>query len=206
MVPAPDRRPPVEPEIALVRTISKGRSRGRPPSRRQIASWSALPAGATAAAALAVGLLAAAACAPPDEEILSRREAERRAEIERALVAYLPDLAEAYATGDVAALRVWAVDRLVAQIQRRIAELGDQGLILDATFRELTVEELVNWEAFSLVTTLEVWDLRYESLGTGVPVSERPGARSRVQYQVRKEEGRWRVFHRELVQDLSAEH
>lgn len=153
--------------------------------------------------AVGLGILLAPACGPRDEEADSRREGERREEIQRALTDYLPLLGEAYSTGDVELLRPWAVERVMAQVHKRISDLRDQGLVLQATFHDLTVEELVTWSRdFAMVTALETWDLRYESLGTGVEVSDRPGVRSRVQYQLRKEDDRWRVFHRDLIQEF----
>ena len=54
-----------------------------------------------------------------------------------------------------------------------------------------------------VVTTLETWDLTYYATGGESVISDRPDNRSRVAYQVKKEDGRWRVFHRELKQELS---
>lgn len=162
--------------------------------------------GGTLALALGLGLTLAPACRPHDEEAQAQRDAERRAEIQQALTEYLPQLGQAYSSGDVELLRPWAVERVMAQVHKRIGDLQEQGLVLQATFHELTVEEMVTWsQDFALVTAMEIWDLRYESLGTGVLVSDRPGVRSRVQYQLRKEGDRWRVFHRDLVQEFDAD-
>jgi hypothetical protein len=155
--------------------------------------------------ALAVPLGVAAGCAPSDED-RTAAESERRREIQQTLEEYLPVLADSYRTGDVEQLRPWAVERVMAQVHKRVLDLRDQGMVLDPTFHELTVEELTAWgHDFALVTTLEIWDLRYRSSGTGVAVSDRPGLRSRVQYQLKKVEGRWRVFHRDLIQEFDAD-
>ncbi|HVS02343.1 MAG TPA: IMS domain-containing protein [Thermoanaerobaculia bacterium] len=129
--------------------------------------------------------------------------ATEREEIRQALERYLPVLAEAYASGNVELLRPYAVERVLAQVQKRVADLLAQGLVAAPQFESLEIEELTTWgNDFAMVTTLETWDVTYRSSGSGTVVSSRPGSRSRVRYQLKKVDERWTVFHRELKQEL----
>jgi hypothetical protein len=152
-------------------------------------------------------VLLAACAAPGDEEgAEAAASPQTQAEIEAQLRAYLPVLSHAYASGDIEPLRAYAVERVMAQVEKRVSDLAAGGMVLDPDLRELTVEKVVTWgNDFAMVTTLETWDLHYVSAGAGAPISERLGTRNRVQYQLKKLDGRWTVFHRELQQEFDAE-
>ena len=124
-------------------------------------------------------------------------ESEIRATLEQ----YLPLMATAYATGDVASLNTHAAEREVATVFKRIKEVRLRGERLEPTFRSLTIEQVTAWGySNAYATTLEVWDLRlYASHGEN-PVVETLEQRSRVKYQLRRVDDHWIVFYRELIQ------
>ncbi len=53
--------------------------------------------------------------------------------------------------------------------------------------------------ANAYVTTVEVWDIRTYAAGSDNVVRQALDQRNRVKYQLRRENGRWRVFWRQLV-------
>jgi len=131
---------------------------------------------------------------------------EQRVEIEALLAEYLPALASTYADGNVERIRPFAVERVMAQVMKRIVDLSDAGLVLEPELESVVIEELHGWgNDFAIVTTFEVWNLRYYAAGGDALVSERVGNRSRVKYQLKVTDGRWRIFHRALEQDLDDE-
>jgi hypothetical protein len=153
---------------------------------------------------LAVGVALVVSCGGPaqQESTPADREAAK-AQIQGDLETFLPRLADAYRTGEVERIRGYGVEKVMAQVEKRIRDLQVQGMVLEPRFDSLTIEELVLWGHDSaIVTTLEVWDLRYYSTGSHTLVSEDVGAKSRVEYQLKREKGRWLVFHRELKQEL----
>jgi hypothetical protein len=124
-----------------------------------------------------------------------------KTEIRATLEQYLPIMAAAYASGDVAPLNTYAAEREVATVQKRIKEVRVRGERLEPTFRSLTIEKVTAWGySNAYATTLEVWDLRlYASHGEN-PVVETLEQRSRVKYQLRREDDHWIVLYRELIQ------
>lgn len=130
--------------------------------------------------------------------------ASDRREVQAMLEEFLPALAEAYATGDLEPLRPYAVERVLAYTEKRISDMMGQGMVLRPRFQSLVVEDLKTWgNDFGVVTTIETWDLTYYASGGESVISDRPGVKSRVAYQVKKEGGRWMVFHREMKQELA---
>ena len=130
--------------------------------------------------------------------------AEDRQEIRTMLERFLPALAAAYSSGDMEPLRPYAVERVLAYTQKRVTDIANQGMVLEANFDGLVIEDLRTWgNDFGIVNTLETWDLTYHPAGGGSVISDRPDTKSRVAYQVKKEGGQWRVFHRELKQELT---
>jgi hypothetical protein len=137
-------------------------------------------------------LLALAACASSEEQ--ERVDTES---IAAALEVYLPRLGRAYATGDLAPLEGLAAQKEIAAIEKRIHDLAEQGRILEATFRGLTIEEATIFNyANAYVTTVEVWDLRSLATGSREQLAEETGQRNRVKYQLKREGDSWRVLFR----------
>ncbi len=122
-------------------------------------------------------------------------------EIQETLEQYLPMMATAYASGDIAPLNTYAAEREVATVAKRIKEVRLRGERLEPTFHSLTIEKVTPWGySNAYVTTLEVWDLRLFASHGENPVVETLEQRSRVKYQLRREEDHWIVFYRELIQ------
>lgn len=139
-------------------------------------------------------LPALAACRPSE----TTRAAEMEG-IRQSLQAYLPRLGEAYATGDATLLEGYAVEKEVASVARRIRELAHQGILLEPTLKELTLEEVEVWShANAYATTVEVWDIRELTVGSGTLISEELNQRSRVKYQLKREGDRWLILYRQL--------
>lgn len=157
---------------------------------------------ATVRVALAVlaafGLLTLA-CGP--EEV----KEEDRAGLTASLNGYLPTLAQAYTSGNVEPLRAYAAEKEVARVFTRVSELAEEGKYVDATFHQMTVEDVVVWShANAFVTTVEVWELKVRAYGSDTLLGEDVRQTSRVKYQLKRRSGDdWQVLHRELVQVLS---
>lgn len=149
----------------------------------------ALVAGAFAAA------LALGACGPPSTEEV---EADRE-EIHAFLAEYLPRMAEAYETGELEPIEPYTTLKERETIKKRIRDLAKQGSVLAPELVSLEVEEVVTWSVVNaFVTTVEVWNVRVVAAGSDRVVREELGQSNRVKYQLKREEGRWRVFGREL--------
>jgi hypothetical protein len=143
---------------------------------------------------LLLAAILAAACAPSAEEV-----AVDKAEIQEALVAYLEVLGEAYATGNLELLREYAAEKEIASIERRMRSRLAEGITLEPTLQEVTVEEVDIWSySNAYVTTVELWDLEVYTSGTHLLVSETRGQPNRVRYQLLREAGRWMVLYREV--------
>jgi hypothetical protein len=156
------------------------------------------------AAILAVAICSGCGGGGGEQDSPAAASAADRQEIQRTLEEFLPLLAEAYATGDLEPLSPYAVERLRAYTAKRIDDLRGQGLVLRPRFHSLVIEDLKTWgNDFGVLTTLETWDLTYHAAGGDTVVSDRPAVKSRVVYQVKKEGGRWRLFHREMKQELT---
>ena len=113
-----------------------------------------------AAGALAALLLTGCARMGPDPEVDNK-------EVEATLRAYLPELAEAYATGNVEGLKSLTVPKEIARIRHQADQLSDQGKVYVPEFKEVTIEKVTIFQhANAAVTTLEVWDVRSYALGS----------------------------------------
>jgi hypothetical protein len=132
----------------------------------------------------------------------SKEQAEvDRDEIQATLQAYLPLLGEVYATGDLSLLEGWAAEKEISRIHKRIEDLSIQGRRLVPTFRSLTVEKANVWNYSNCyVTTLEVWDLEVRATGTEQVLSSQFEKADRVQYQLKRQDDRWRVLFRTIQQ------
>jgi hypothetical protein len=128
-------------------------------------------------------------------------EEATKEEIKISLESYLPLLGEAYATGNLEFLRDWAAEKEMARVYKRVDELAATGRTLVPTFRQLTVEEFNVWNySNAYVTTLEIWDLEVYATGTEQILSQEHEQPNRVKYQLKREDGRWRVLFR-TIQD-----
>jgi uncharacterized protein YgbK (DUF1537 family) len=145
-------------------------------------------------AALCAGL-AAGACGEPSAE----DTAEDREAIQAFLEEYLPKLAEAYRTGEVAALDPVAAAKEQEKVARRVQELAKTGEVLAPVLESVQVEDVTVWnEVNAYATTVEIWDVRTYALGTERVVREQLAQANRVKYQLKRSGGRWRVFWREV--------
>jgi hypothetical protein len=145
-------------------------------------------------AALCAGL-AAGACGEPSAE----DTAEDREAIQAFLEEYLPKLAEAYRTGEVAALDPFAAAKEQEKVARRVQELAKTGEVLAPVLESVQVEDVTVWnEVNAYATTVEIWDVRTYALGTERVVREQLAQANRVKYQLKRSGGRWRVFWREV--------
>lgn len=147
-----------------------------------------------AALLLTAPLLAGCSQAGPDPEV-------DRGEIEAAIRAYLPRLAQAYATGNLEPLKELAVEKEVAHVRQRVSELTDQGQIYEPELREMTVESVSVWQyANAFVTTVEVWDVRSYALGSRTLLSEALDQRNQVKYQLKRKDDGWKILYRDLAE------
>lgn len=122
------------------------------------------------------------------------------AEIATLLGSYLPRLADAYRTGDLTILEGLATEKEIAELDKRIADLADQGREVRPTLQSFDIEDINIWSyANAFVTTIEVWDLRVYATGTDQVLSEVDGQRSRVKYQLKRREEGWQVLYRQIV-------
>jgi hypothetical protein len=127
--------------------------------------------------------------------------AEARREIEGMLSEYLPVLADAYREDDPLRLSDWVAEKEIARVHKRIEELADQGSSIQPTFHSVTVEDVRIWgNANAFATTVEVWDLKSVAIGTGIVVQKIDGQVNRVRYQLKKDQGRWRVLFRTIAE------
>lgn len=144
--------------------------------------------------ALAPCCLALVACGPS----AARQEADKES-IRSSLEAYLPHLAEAYATGDTATLKGLAAEKEIASVDKRIRDLASEGRSLRPTFHDLTVQDVTVWGyANAYATTSEVWDLQLFAVGTDRRISQEIGQHSVVKYQLKREDDHWLVLFRAI--------
>jgi hypothetical protein len=140
-------------------------------------------------------LVTLTACGGPTPEETAADEEE----IEAFLEEYLPRLAEAYRTGDASGLEPYAAAKEQATIEMRARALAKGGEVLAPVLDSVQVEDVRVWQSVNAyVTTLEVWDIRTYATGTENVVREQLDQANRVKYQLRRKDGRWRVFWREI--------
>lgn len=150
--------------------------------------------GAILAALLAISL--AAGCGPSEKKVAADRD-----EIQAFLEGYLPKLAEAYATGDLAVLEGFAAAKEVARVEKRLEDLRQSGRVLEPTFHQVTVEQINPWNyANAFVNTVEVWDLELFAYGSHEKLSEEIGQSSRVKYQLKREGDSWLILFRTIAE------
>lgn len=133
-------------------------------------------------------------CTPAGDQ--RRRQVES---VTAALEAFLPRLAETYASGDPELLTGLAAPAEIAAVEQRLAELAAQGRSLEVTLRDLTVERLtLISHSTAQVTTVETWDVRLFAGGSGEPLEEELGQRNRVRYQLKRTPDGWLVVSRTI--------
>ena len=139
-------------------------------------------------------LILALGCGPSP-----RRQAADREAIHAMLSAYLPKLAEAYATGDAQTLKPLAAEKEISSVAKRIGDLADQGRVLKPSLRSFTIEAVEIWNATNAyVTTVEIWDLHVYASGTDTQLSQELEQSNRVKYQLKRENGQWFVLYRTI--------
>lgn len=145
---------------------------------------------------LTAGLLLSGCSAPGADEI-------DKAEVEALLLEYLPKLGEAYAQADASIIEPWAVPKEVARIELRIEELEARGQVYEPVFESLEVVSISPWNySNAFVTTLEVWDVTAYTLVSRQVVNQVLDQKSRVKYQLKRQDDGWVVLYRELEKNL----
>lgn len=114
------------------------------------------------------------------------------------LEGYMGGLAVAYRSGNVEALRPFAVEKELATVFKRVSDLMEQeGRIVDSTLKSFEVEKSTIWNhSNAFATTMEVWDIRALASGSESVMSEALGQRNRVKYQLKRTDEGWRVLYR----------
>lgn len=142
----------------------------------------------------ALPALALALCAACGETTDSR---ERDA-IQEALRAYQPKLAEAYATGNVEAVRGFATAAEMDNLERKVMDRAADGKVLEVHPKSLEVEALNTNNGTPVVLTLETWDLELYAAGSHQLIKQGREQRYRVRYRLQREGTGWRVDRREV--------
>lgn len=116
------------------------------------------------------------------------------------LGAYLPRLADAYRTGNLGILEDLASEKEIAELDKRISDLAEQGRDVRPTLESFDIEDVTIWSySNAFVTTIEVWDLEVFATGTDRLLSEVEDQRSRVKYQLKRRDEGWLVLYRQIV-------
>lgn len=125
-------------------------------------------------------------------------EADARA-IHAVLEGYMGALAVAYRTGNVEALRPFAVEKEMAMVFKRVSYLMEQeGRVVESTLKRFEIEKSTVWNhSNAFATTMEVWDIRALASGSETVVSEALDQRNRVRYQLKRTDEGWRVLYRQ---------
>lgn len=146
--------------------------------------------------AVAAGVwLLAAACGPSAVE----REAADREEIQALLEDYLPELGRAYTEQDADLIAPWVAPKEIARVNQRIEELYGIGSVLEPVFHRVAVEDLQVWNnSNAFVTTVETWDVLRYATGTMELIGEDVDQTQRVRYQMKRENGAWKVLYRTI--------
>ncbi len=138
------------------------------------------------------GLLVMAACGDPEVKAAAERQ-----EIQSTLEAYLPKLAEAYATGTSYPLYGLAAEKEMSVVEKWVREVRQGGREIHATFHGLTIEDVTSWgHANAYVTTLESWTVKLYSGGGQHELSSEE-RQDRVRYQLKRGENGWLVLYRQ---------
>lgn len=159
-----------------------------------------LPAAAVAAVAALALLATLAACRPAEEDVAVEEEAIR-AVIDR----YADLLSQAYAFTDSSLLEPVASQRERAAVEVNIRQLADRGQRIATDLKEMQIEEIGMSDLDNAyVQTFELWEIRVMDLGSERVVSVDPNQRNRVRYQLKRQDGVWRVLWRQRLDESGA--
>lgn len=118
---------------------------------------------------------------------------------------YLPKVGEAYAKQDPKIIAPWAVPKEVARIGTRIEELEIKGQYYVPTLDSFEVVSISPWNySNAFVTTLEVWDVSAYTVGSHRLVTQVLDQKSRVKYQLKRQDDGWVVLFRELEEAIES--
>ncbi len=166
----------------------------QPPLRRR--PLRLRPLAAAAAAAMLV-VLAAAACRPTPQEVAADKQ-----EVRKVIEDYAARLSHAYAFTDASGLKQVASQREVASVQRNLGAMAARGQRLATDLKELEIEQLdMSDRNNAYVQTFEVWDIEVMDLGSERVISRDQAQRNRVRYQLKRQDGRWRVLWRQRMEE-----
>lgn len=124
-------------------------------------------------------------------------EEEVRDEVTAVLEQYLPTLAEAHAAGDPDLLTDVAVEKELAALELQLQQNADRGERLRPVLRQLAVDEVTVSRTTAYVNTTELWDIDRLALGSDTVLQSYPRSRFKVRYQLKKDDGAWKVFFRQ---------
>ena len=159
-----------------------------------------LPAAAVAAVAALALLAALAACRPAEEEVAVEEEA-----IRAVIARYADLLSQAYAFTDSSLLEPVASQRERAAVEANIRQLADRGQRIATDLKEMQIEEIGMSDLDNAyVQTFELWEIRVMDLGSERVVSVDPDQRNRVRYQLKRQDGVWRVLWRQRLDEGGA--
>lgn len=157
-------------------------------------------AAALAAAAALVLLAALGACRPAEEEVAIEEEAIRGV-IDR----YADLLSKAYAFTDSSLLEPVASQREQAAVEVNIRQLAERGQRIATDLKEMQIEDIGMSDLDNAyVQTFELWEIRVMDLGSERVVSVDPNQRNRVRYQLKRQDGEWRVLWRQRLDEGGA--
>lgn len=151
----------------------------------------------TAVAALlvcAASLALALGCTAPEVQ-----EAADKEELRSFLEEYLPALGSAYAEQNAYLIEEFVAPKEIARVGKRIEELAARGQVYAPTVRTVTIESVNVWNnSNAFVSTLEIWDVERRAIGSGMVIDQTLEQPNRVQYQMKRDDGAWRVLYRTI--------
>lgn len=151
---------------------------------------------AALAAVAALALLTSLAACRPDEQEVAVEEEAIHAVIER----YADLLSQAYAFTDSSLLEPVASQRERAAVETNIRQLADRGTRIATDLKELEIEDIGMSDLDNAyVQTFELWEIRVMDLGSERVISVDPNQRNRVRYQLKRQDGVWRVLWRQRL-------
>lgn len=153
---------------------------------------------AAVAAVAALSLLAAlAACRPAEEDVAVEEEA-----IRAVIARYADLLSQAYAFTDASLLEPVASQREQAAVEVNIRQLAQRGQRIATDLKEMQIEDIGMSDLDNAyVQTFELWEIRVMDLGSERVVSVDPNQRNRVRYQLKRQDGVWRVLWRQRLDE-----
>jgi hypothetical protein len=148
------------------------------------------------AAGAALALLASLAACRPDEQEVAVEEEAIRAVIDR----YADLLSQSYAFTDSSLLEPVASQRERAAVETNSRQLADRGTRIATDLKELEIEDIGMSDLDNAyVQTFELWEIRVMDLGSERLISIDPNQRNRVRYQLKRQDGVWKVLWRQRL-------